>query len=355
MHDCLLAHLRAENEQLREVYLRSKTMLDEVYPGDVFVGCDECEDQECDSDPGVILIRRIRNAMLVVEKGSPSWESETARLRLENTRLVDENSRLDYESRCWYTAENPDCPEFLDSRAEVIERRKAAAAELAELREEVNRYDETCTKQALKQRELDDQNRHLKEALEALKEQSSRKRRCLKEQLAAKEHLVREAYEMWDLADDVLELVMPDEEATKDLVRWREIADKPRAKRTPEEVTELRALVRKLTRGAGVPVEVTLDKFRKLREENKQLRETIEWPRLSSPPSRAHDGEFPSYHKWVQKAAGWIGGCNAVCFDAKDRLCHIGRDFARARDEDAFPVRFWFPSSAEQERGQTDG
>lgn len=59
-------------------------------------------------------------------------------------------------------------------------------------------------------------------------------------------------------------------------------------------------------------------------------------------PSRQHDGQFHSFEEWVNKACSWIGGTNPVCFDAKDRICAIGRDFMLARDEDAFPVRFWY-------------
>jgi hypothetical protein len=58
-------------------------------------------------------------------------------------------------------------------------------------------------------------------------------------------------------------------------------------------------------------------------------------------PSREPDGEFPTFVHWVNKATSWIGGTNALCVDAKDRVCHNGGDMMRARDEDAFPVRFY--------------
>lgn len=58
-------------------------------------------------------------------------------------------------------------------------------------------------------------------------------------------------------------------------------------------------------------------------------------------PDRPHDGQFHSFENWVNKATAWIGGTNPLCADAKGRVCRIGRDFIRARDEDAFPVRFW--------------
>ncbi len=44
----------------------------------------------------------------------------------------------------------------------------------------------------------------------------------------------------------------------------------------------------------------------------------------------------------MNKATSWIGGTNPLCADARDRICLIGRDFMLARDENAFPVRFWF-------------
>lgn len=52
-------------------------------------------------------------------------------------------------------------------------------------------------------------------------------------------------------------------------------------------------------------------------------------------------GEFRTFNQWVNKASGWIDG-KAVCVDAKGRRCQIGGDFMRARDENAFPVRFFW-------------
>lgn len=51
--------------------------------------------------------------------------------------------------------------------------------------------------------------------------------------------------------------------------------------------------------------------------------------------------EFKSFQEWVNKAPTWIDK-DAVCIDAKGRRCLIGADFQRARDEDAFPVRFFW-------------
>lgn len=73
-------------------------------------------------------------------------------------------------------------------------------------------------------------------------------------------------------------------------------------------------------------------------------------------PDREPDGEFHTFETWVNKAASWIGGTNPACYDAKDRRCMIGKDFMLARDENAFPVRFWFGEGgqtlAEQRRAK---
>jgi hypothetical protein len=63
-------------------------------------------------------------------------------------------------------------------------------------------------------------------------------------------------------------------------------------------------------------------------------------------------GEFASFEQWVNKARSWLGGISGggvrykrpervVCVDAKGRVCRNGADFARARDENAFPVGFY--------------
>lgn len=48
--------------------------------------------------------------------------------------------------------------------------------------------------------------------------------------------------------------------------------------------------------------------------------------------------EFKTFRQWVNKASTWLRP-GAECYDAKGRRCRIGKDFARARDEGAFPVR----------------
>lgn len=73
-------------------------------------------------------------------------------------------------------------------------------------------------------------------------------------------------------------------------------------------------------------------------------------------PSREPDGEFGCFQTWVCKATSWIGGTNPLCADAKGRICRNGGDFMIARDEDAFPVRYWFgeggQTAKEQRRSQ---
>lgn len=64
-----------------------------------------------------------------------------------------------------------------------------------------------------------------------------------------------------------------------------------------------------------------------------------------------HNQQFDSFHEWVNKGRSWLTRryssgdpyYRAVCFDAKGRLVECGRDFMRARDEGAFPVRWLWP------------
>jgi len=74
------------------------------------------------------------------------------------------------------------------------------------------------------------------------------------------------------------------------------------------------------------------------------------------------DQQFDTFNQWVSRASSWLT-CHAdynntehgetdgwrghhftaICFDAKNRICRNGADFKRARDEDAFPVRWIWP------------
>lgn len=69
-------------------------------------------------------------------------------------------------------------------------------------------------------------------------------------------------------------------------------------------------------------------------------------------PTREADGEFVSFQQWVDKAASWIGGTNPLCADAQGRVCRCGGDMMRARDEGAFPVRFWFGEGGQTAKQQ---
>jgi hypothetical protein len=74
-------------------------------------------------------------------------------------------------------------------------------------------------------------------------------------------------------------------------------------------------------------------------------------------PTPRWEGQFDTFEHWVNGATraltgrpdsnGWIDpktkvGVPAVCIDAKGRRCTNGKDFMRARDENAFPVRFFW-------------
>lgn len=68
----------------------------------------------------------------------------------------------------------------------------------------------------------------------------------------------------------------------------------------------------------------------------------------------AWEGQFDTFGQWVAWASSWLTGRTgsvgeplpAICVDAKGRRCHVGKDFMRARDEDAFPVRFFWECKA---------
>lgn len=69
-------------------------------------------------------------------------------------------------------------------------------------------------------------------------------------------------------------------------------------------------------------------------------------------PTREPDGEFSCEQEWVCKAVSWIGGTNALCVDAKDRICAIGGDFMRATAEGTYPIRFWHGAGGETKAEQ---
>lgn len=73
-----------------------------------------------------------------------------------------------------------------------------------------------------------------------------------------------------------------------------------------------------------------------------------------------HNQQFDDFQQWVSKASSWLTrhedyhdglfgrgdylkDFRAVCFDSKGRICKAGADFHRARDENAFPVHWYWP------------
>jgi len=54
------------------------------------------------------------------------------------------------------------------------------------------------------------------------------------------------------------------------------------------------------------------------------------------------EGYFSCFEDWVNTASRRIGGTNSLCVDSKDRVCRMGKDMMKARDESAFPVRYYF-------------
>lgn len=68
---------------------------------------------------------------------------------------------------------------------------------------------------------------------------------------------------------------------------------------------------------------------------------------------------FTNFEEWVNKAQSWFAtripdhakaGRRYICLDAIGRVCLIGRDFMRARDEKTFPVAVFLIDS-----DKTDG
>ncbi len=67
-------------------------------------------------------------------------------------------------------------------------------------------------------------------------------------------------------------------------------------------------------------------------------------------------GQFDTFDDWVNHSpraltgvaysTGGLGqdgnGVPSICVDTKGRRCAIGKDFMTARDEDAFPVRYFW-------------
>ncbi|USQ97286.1 hypothetical protein [Caulobacter sp. RL271] len=79
----------------------------------------------------------------------------------------------------------------------------------------------------------------------------------------------------------------------------------------------------------------------------------LSWPREATPTTLEPRwaGEFVSFDDWVNFATNRLAGTvdplmggqvGSVCVDAFGRRCTMGGHFQRARDEGAFPVRYFF-------------
>lgn len=75
------------------------------------------------------------------------------------------------------------------------------------------------------------------------------------------------------------------------------------------------------------------------------------WPHPATPCNLVPlwKGEFRDFNDWVSKATLRLTGTynarsevKAICVDALGRRCHDGGDFMRARDEGAFPIRYFW-------------
>jgi hypothetical protein len=66
-------------------------------------------------------------------------------------------------------------------------------------------------------------------------------------------------------------------------------------------------------------------------------------------------GQFDTFDDWVNHASHALTGSEgsvgeklgAICVDTKGRRCNVGKDFMRARDEGAFPIRYFVTGSVE--------
>jgi hypothetical protein len=109
------------------------------------------------------------------------------------------------------------------------------------------------------------------------------------------------------------------------------------------------------TAAEGVTKPVTLPLLIGVATEAGYVQPRISWPRETTTPALepAWAGEFRSFDDWVNFASkrltdagrtdvGYAAAIPSVCIDAKGRRCNVGAHFQRARDEDAFPVRFFW-------------
>ena len=61
--------------------------------------------------------------------------------------------------------------------------------------------------------------------------------------------------------------------------------------------------------------------------------------------------QFTSFEQWVARATQYfqfagVEASDVVCLDTQGRTCRCGADFARARDDDSFPVAAYLRTEA---------
>ena len=68
--------------------------------------------------------------------------------------------------------------------------------------------------------------------------------------------------------------------------------------------------------------------------------------------------EFESFNQWINHASDWLtshenynkdGHFKAVLIDSVGRICTSGQCMMRARDDNTFPVRWWWPDQVIKE------
>lgn len=69
-------------------------------------------------------------------------------------------------------------------------------------------------------------------------------------------------------------------------------------------------------------------------------------PRMITLTVGPHLFDFNSHTEWVNKATNWYRNCGVhsartIAVDSVGRVCATGREFMRARDEGAFPVKVY--------------
>ena len=62
------------------------------------------------------------------------------------------------------------------------------------------------------------------------------------------------------------------------------------------------------------------------------------------PPKGEPDGEFINWESFLPNEVPTPADQRLVCFDARDRYCPTIQQIIRARDEGAFPIRYWLES-----------